>query len=67
VGAIAARAAVESSFLSLKINAINNPGDPENKIILEQAAQMISVARKKESEIQKITDEKIEGLKQQDI
>jgi glutamate formiminotransferase / formiminotetrahydrofolate cyclodeaminase len=65
VGAIAARAAVESGFLSIKINAINDHDNPDITNILEEAAQLISAVRKKESEILRITDEKINGLKQQ--
>ena len=67
VGAIAARAAVESGYLSIKINAVNDPDHPGIKSILTQAAQLIAAAREKESEILKITDEKIEGLKQQGV
>jgi glutamate formiminotransferase / formiminotetrahydrofolate cyclodeaminase len=67
VGAIAARAAVESGFLSIKINAVNDHNNPHMNRILEQAAQLVSAAREKESEILRITDEKINGLKQQGV
>ncbi len=64
VGAIAARAAIEGGFLSVKINAVNDPDNPDIYEILKQAEQLSIAARKKESEILRITDEKIEGLKQ---
>jgi glutamate formiminotransferase / formiminotetrahydrofolate cyclodeaminase len=64
VGAIAARAAVEGGFLSIKINAVNDPDNPDIQGILDQAAQLVHAARDIESEILRITDEKIEGLKQ---
>jgi glutamate formiminotransferase / formiminotetrahydrofolate cyclodeaminase len=67
VGAIAARAAVESGFLIVKINAVHDIDNPGIKNMLEQAAQLITAARKKESEIMRITDEKIKGLQQEGV
>lgn len=66
VGAIAARAAVESALLNIRINAVNHPDKAYSGEIIQQARILLDTARSKESEILAITDKIIENLKPDD-
>ena len=61
VGALCARTAVEGAFLNVKINAKGCEDKTYLEKVLKKAEKLSDSARKKETEILKITEKKISG------